>query len=371
MIVASPYPQCLASWSRHCAERVSVAGEHLDAYARLRQHARARGVEIVLPLTERSCLLCNLARDEWITAGIVVGCAPADMLMRAFDKAATLRHAAMADVRIPRTVTPSSRSEARAAAAAIGYPCVIKPRFSNAWTGDGFLPDRGCAYAATADDLERALESRRQGELWPLVQAYVPGRGAGVFALCDRGRVLAWFAHERLRDVRPSGSGSSVRRSVPLSLRLRAPAERLLASMAWHGPAMVEFRDGDEQGEPPCLMEVNGRFWNSLQLAIEAGVDFPQLWLAVLRGEDVTPPAAYAEGVTVRWLWGDVKRFLWIVRGAPRGYPGAFPNRRQGLKELFGPQPAGTRLEVWRSTDPWPAVGELVQGTRDLWARVL
>jgi predicted ATP-grasp superfamily ATP-dependent carboligase len=365
VMVASPWARCLASWSRHCAESVAVAGESLDAYTRLRDFAKKRGVEVVLPLTERSCLLCNLARDEWNDAGIVVGCAPDETLMRAFDKAETLRLAALADVRIPLTVSPSSGHEARAAAEAIGYPCVIKPRFSNAWTGDGFLPDRGCAYAASPEDLERALDSRCQGDLWPLVQAYVPGRGAGVFALCDRGRVLAWFAHERLRDVRPSGSGSSVRRSVPLSARLREPAERLLASMAWHGPAMVEFRD--EDGQPPCLMEVNGRFWNSLQLAIEAGVDFPRLWLAVLRGEDVTPPAAYDEGVTVRWLWGDVKRLLYVFAGPPRGCPTTYPTVWQGMREVLGPQTPASRLETWQRGDPWPAVGEWVQGARELW----
>lgn len=365
VIVASPWPRCLASWSRHCAERVSIAGESLEAFARLRAFARTRGVRFVLPLTERSCLLCSLARDEWIGAGIVVGCAPADMLMRAFDKAKTLCHAAKANVRIPRTVSPSSLQEALDAVDVIGYPCVIKPRFSSAWTGDRFLPDRGCAYAANRNDLQRALESRRQGDLWPLVQAYVPGRGAGVFALCERGRVRAWFAHERLRDVRPSGSGSSVRRSVALSPRLRAPAERLLAAMAWHGPAMVEFRDEDRQA--PCLMEVNGRFWNSLQLAIEAGVDFPRLWLAVLRGEDIPAPPIYAEGVTVRWLWGDVKRLLYVLAGPPRGCPETYPTVWQGMREVFGRQTPESRLEVWQRGDPWPAVGEWVQGARELW----
>jgi hypothetical protein len=36
---------------------------------------------------------------------------------------------------------------------------------------------------------------------------------------------------------------------------------------------MVEFKD--DGVNPPCLMEINGRFWGSLQLAIDAGVDFP------------------------------------------------------------------------------------------------
>src|SRR5207249_2779433 len=78
---------------------------------------------------------------------------------------------------------------------------------------------------------------------WPIIQAFVPGKGKGVFTVCDHGRPIAWFAHERLRDVRPSGSGSSLRRSVALDPRLQTRAERLLAQMEWHGPAMAEFRD--------------------------------------------------------------------------------------------------------------------------------
>ena len=36
---------------------------------------------------------------------------------------------------------------------------------------------------------------------------------------------------------------------------------------------MVEYRHDPSTGRC-CLMEINGRFWGSLQLAIDAGVDF-------------------------------------------------------------------------------------------------
>ncbi len=208
--------------------------------------------------------------------------------------------------------------------------------------------------------LEAAVAACRRGESWPLVQGIVAGRGKGVFALCDRGAPVAWFGHERLRDVRPSGSGSSLRRSIPLDPRLHAPAARLLAAMAWHGPVMVEFRD-DGAGEP-CLIEVNGRFWGSLELAVASGVDFPALWVALLRGERVAATTAYETGVTVRWAWGDVKRLLYVVAGAPPGCPEPYPSVLQGLREVLGPQPAGTRSETWRPDDRWPGVGEWMQG---------
>jgi predicted ATP-grasp superfamily ATP-dependent carboligase len=354
----------LAGWSRHCRGRFRLAGETLPAFAALRGWARGCGVRVVLPLTERSCVLCNAERREWEALGITVGCGPEEMLLRAFDKARTVAQAESCGVSTPPTRAPASLEECRAAAEAVGFPCVVKPRFSNAWDGDRFLPDRGTAYVKGRDELDAAVLARRQGEHWPLLQGFVPGQGKGIFALCDRGRAVAWFAHERLRDVRPSGSGSSLRRSVPLPERLRRPAERLLARLGWHGPAMVEFRDDGVQ--PPWLMEVNGRFWNSLQLAIDAGVDFPRMWLAVLEGRRVGPPAGYAEGVTVRWLWGDVKRFLNILAGPPAGYPGLYPTVWQGLRELLGPQPPGTRLETWDRRDPGPAVGEWVQGVGQL-----
>jgi hypothetical protein len=78
----------------------------------------------------------------------------------------------------------------------------------------------------------------------------------------------------------------------------------------------------------------------------------------------------YREGVAVRWLWGDVKRLLSILRGAPAGYPGAYPTVGEGLREIFGRQPEGTQLEMWNTSDPLPALGEWVQGTRDLFSKL-
>jgi hypothetical protein len=259
---------------------------------------------------------------------------------------------------------PSTLAEARAAALEVGFPCVVKSRFSNAWDGTRFLADPGTSYVQNAVELEHALTLHRQGEHWPLIQGFVPGQGKGVFALFESGHPVAWFAHERLRDVRPSGSGSSLRRSAPLEPRLLEPAQRLLTAMGWHGPAMVEFRDDGVHA--PALMEVNGRFWGSLQLAVSAGADFPQWWAAILRGKPVERRAGYATGVTVRWLWGDVKRFLYILAGAPPGYPGRYPTALQGLRELVGRQPPGTRSETWQPDDRWPAVGEWVQGLGEL-----
>jgi predicted ATP-grasp superfamily ATP-dependent carboligase len=356
VFVASRRRLALGGWSRHCRGRFRLAGESVEAFAAMRAWAFGNGVGVVLPMTERSCVLMNAGRAQWEAAGVRVGCATEDVLAPAFDKGQTYERARACGVRTPPARVPASLEECVEAAEEVGYPCVVKQRRSHAWDGARFLPTLGPAYVGRREELAEAVESRRQGADWPLVQGYVAGAGKGVFALCDGGRAVAWFAHERLRDTRPTGAASSLRRSIPLDARLREPAERLLRELKWHGPAMVEFRD--DGVSPPCLMEVNGRFWGSLQLAIDAGVNFPAMWVSLLEGQRVEPSTAYDEGVALRWLWGDVKRFLRILRGAPKGYPGAYPSVIEGARELFGPQPAGARLEIWRRGDPWPAVGE-------------
>lgn len=311
-------------------------------------------------------MLLNAERARWEAAGITVGCAPAERLLAAFDKAATVGAAAACGVRAPRTVVPASREECALAAATVGFPCVVKSRLSYVWDGSRVRPKADLAFLTRPEDLDAVLAAHPPGEPWPIFQEVVRGRGCGVFGLCDDGRVVAWFAHEALRHVRPMATPSTLRRSAPLDPRLREPAERLLSHMRWHGPVMVEFLDG-EGG--PWLMEVNGRFWNSLALAVAAGVDFPLLWVRLLTGEPVTSGPAYREGVTVRWLWGDVKRALGaiLVDGPPVMLR---PTAWRTVRDVFHRSPRGTRFEMWDPADPWPAVGEWVEAMREVWGWV-
>ena len=86
---------------------------------------------------------------------------------------------------------------------------------------------------------------------------------------------------------------------------------------------MVEFKL-DERDNVPKLMEINGRFWGSLQLAIDAGVDFPRILLGTIDGTAPASPPPYRIGVRSRWFWGDVDALLiqlfgrWERGGSPR-----------------------------------------------------
>lgn len=361
VIVGSPERWSKAGWSRHAhgTFRYPAPQEGATAFvgAIASEAAREPGT-LVMPMTERSTLPLSERRGALDAVGAHYVLPAHEVVLRAFDKRATTVLAAAAGVTVPATATLGTREEAQAFAAASTFPVVLKPASSEETGADGRTRSTGAPeYARSREDFLPAFERVRVRAGAVLVQEFIAGSGAGYFALVCRGEVRAEFAHRRIRDVRPSGSGSAVRESVLPDPRVREASRRILAALGWHGVAMVEFRirpDGT-----PVFLEVNGRFWNSLALAVHAGVDFPSLVAALASDGDVPLHGGYATGVRCRWILGDVRHLVAVWAGPPAGYTGTWPGRWHTLAEVLRPVP-GMRHDNFALDDPLPELGDWV-----------
>jgi hypothetical protein len=220
------------------------------------------------------------------------------------------------------------------------------------------------SYAPDRDRL--AAEMRRlEGRCAVLMQEYIPGEGHGVELLMYRGRPLAAFQHRRLRELPINGGPSAFRESVALDAEMYRHAVRLLEALEWTGPAMVEFKLG---ASGPKLMEINGRVWGSLPLAMHCGVDFPVQWAELLldgppaNGHD--RPRRYAIGVRARNLELDLMWIASVLLGRRR-YPFlSMPSRREGMAALAGFLNPTTRFDIQSWDDPRPGLAEIPQIVR-------
>ena len=209
------------------------------------------------------------------------------------------------------------------------------------------------SFAATAQELSRDLAGRLPHDFPVMLQERIEGAGLGVFALYNHGRAAALFSHRRLREHPPWGGVSVLSESIPLCPRAADYATRLLDALGWHGVAMVEFKQDVRDGVPK-LMEINGRFWGSLQLAIDAGVDFPALLVDGVPGGSSTPQRPYRVGVRNRWFWGDVDSLLLTLAG--RSAAGArSAGRFRALREFMKLRGRDLHYENPRIQDfrPW------------------
>jgi predicted ATP-grasp superfamily ATP-dependent carboligase len=311
---------------------------------------------LVLPMTEATTLPLSAHRDFLISAGARLVLPDHSDLLLAFDKNETTHLAASLGVRVPKTVVVTSEEQARDAAGSMRYPVVLKPAASEELSPDGKLRTAGRPrYASDSSQCEAAFRDISSRSSAVLVQEFVEGEGTGYFALMHHGELRAEFAHRRIRDVYPTGSGSAVRASVAVDPEIRRSSLAILSDLRWHGVAMVEYRK--KEGSPAVFMEVNGRFWHSLPLACYAGVDFPALLARMAEQGDIEPKAGYRSGVRCRWLLGDARHLAEVWKGPPSGYPGTYPGRLRTLLQVLPPVP-GTYHDLFQWRDPLPELGD-------------
>ncbi len=353
-------PWSKVGWSRACnaSFRYPSPAQNVDAFlssiaAFVRQHPGT----LVLPMTEATTLPVSAHRDLLIAAGARLVLPEHENLLRAFDKDETTRLAASLGITVPTTILITRADEARAASKSARYPVVLKPRASEELKAGTLRTTGRPRYARDScefDDAYRDIGSRSSAVL---VQEFVPGDGTGYFALMHEGELRAEFAHRRIRDVYPTGSGSAVRISVDPDPDIKRASLAILSALRWHGVAMVEFRK--PAGSAPVFMEVNGRFWHSLPLACYAGADFPSLLAQMAENGDVEPSFGYRRGVRCRWLVGDARHLIEVWKGPPCGYPGRYPGRMRTLLDVLTPVP-GTYHDLFQWKDPLPELADWV-----------
>lgn len=355
IFVAAERHPSLASASRFCAglEICPVPGQcGLEFVRAIADMVVRRQVGLLLPVTEIATTLISEYR-HLLPRSCALPLPSPESLCIANDKARVLALAGELGVPVPRTATIESRPEA-AGPAGLSFPIVIKPARSRVPTDSGWL-SAGVDYATDADELRHKL-GNLPAEMFPvLLQERIIGPGVGVFACYQEGRRIALFSHRRLREKPPSGGVSVLSESVPPDAEASGHAESLLSRLRWHGVAMVEFKR-DERDGSLRLMEINGRFWGSLQLAIDAGVDFPALVARMATGETVDPVLSYRVGVRTRWLLGDLDALLAILTrtAASLHLPAGHPGRLRTLARVLLPWGPGQRNEVMRADDRGP-----------------
>lgn len=225
---------------------------------------------------------------------------PRHSYLIACNKVRTFQFLRDKGIPIPKTILPT---DPKAELADLPYPAIVKPCF-----GSGNV-----RIVKTAREALMFHKTRRRDSF--AIQEYVRGTGYGFFGLYNKGRLRAFFMHKRIRESPPSGGPSSAAESV-YDARLLELGSRTLNLLDWHGVAMVEFKRDEKTGEFK-LLEINPKFWGSLDLAIAAGINFPYLAAQMVISGNVDAPRTYN---SVRFCW-PLPDDLWHVRERPSSLP--------------------------------------------------
>ena len=262
--------------------------------------AEEYSASVYLPVHEET-FIASKYKDKLKSAGITTPVSDFDVLERLHKKERLFETCTELGIPTPQIRKVSDVAYLEHIFEKVIFPVVVKFDQTNSAKGVHYIHTR-------EDAVSQYLSMIKKEGKYPFLQEYVEGVGYGVSLLMNKGEVRAVFTHKRLREKTYTGGTSTVRVSVKNPI-LEEYAVALLSKLKFHGVAMVEFKY-NEKTNKAFIIDVNPRFWGSLALAIHAGVDFPYLLFKMARDGDVIPVLDYREGVTVKWVLGDVLALL-------------------------------------------------------------
>lgn len=324
-------------WTRHRHAVVARESSTEGFVASVARVVERHGYEVVLPAGDGEALALSAGRAA---LGGTIPYGPHGGVVRCFDKQLMNEAAARVGVRVPRTEVGTEE-----VLDTFDGPVVVKTRVY--WEPDVAAPQirvETDIFEDKADAVERIRGMQAMGGE-PLVQEVVRGPLVALSMVRDASGRIVGMAQQRSEHLWPGPTGISARaETTAVDDELRTGVTALLEELEWVGLAQAQFLT-PESG-PPCLIDLNGRLYGSLALAIGAGANLPALWAAIGVGApSPDEPAVARPGVRYHWLIGDLRR-------------------AHGLRERveclrYAP---GAVHSVWRARDPRPTLAYLTGG---------
>ncbi|MFP9062493.1 ATP-grasp domain-containing protein [Natrialbaceae archaeon A-chndr2] len=259
------------------------------------------------------------------------------------DKGETIKIAKQAGIPTPKTWFPENEST-EDIRNQVNYPILIRPRRSSG--------SRGIKFVNCQSEFDEKYNEVLKQYGTPIVQEYIEKSGYTTACLLFSrdNQVVGEFSYERVKEYPLSGGPTVVGISTN-DEEAKYYAKTLLGQLDWAGPAEVEFIL--DQNGTPKLLEVNPRFWMPLQLAISAGVDFPNLIAKLVSDNDLNPVSKYELGIKYRWVLPN--EILWAL------------NSQSFFQSFHDLLQFNSESECYGSLskrDPEPALGTLAQSLR-------
>ena len=287
VICRSKFDVCY--WSKYPAVKILCKGElGKDALFRIIEKYNP---EVVLPIGIGSVKAIIENKDE-ISLKTKILVPPKESFNIAFDKNRTFSFAKSIGLAIPETYEIERPEDINKIKDKIRFPVVVKSSDSSV---------KSICYCNDFAELLVAVKPNFNFFFPPIIQEKICGPGVGYFGLYQKGQPIAEFMHERVHEYPVSGGISACAKSI-FDSKLQDISRMLLEKLKWDGVVMVEFKYNKESDQYYLIIEINPKYWGSLELGICSGVPFP-LYHYLLSREDteVFNIDAYKQDVYFSW----------------------------------------------------------------------
>ena len=279
-------PSPVEDWKAGIIQKENTEREEAYIQAILKICEREK-IDTIFPSFDAHVYVFSKNKARFKKLGVLITVPDYEAVITPLDKYKTIQAAAEVGFPCPKTFLPKNEEDLRNIANELGFPLMIKRRFTAAGRGMHLVNN-------LAELLDRArLSGENRGTI--LIQEYIPGRLTDSIAITldKKGELKMVFCTKalcRLSRFRRVGMLDS-----PLSHPYAPDAARMIQRLGWWGGITVQTRI-DSRDHTPKLMEINPRIGQILWQRIQAGINEPLMILKIARGEEVEPIREYPVG---------------------------------------------------------------------------
>ena len=309
-----------------------------EAYIRaLERICETEAIDTIFPSWDPQVYVLSKNKARFEKLGVTIPVPDYATVINLLDKWRTVQVAQEVGFPVPRTFLPKSEDELELIAEELGFPLIVKPRFTSGGRGTERIRD----LADLVETVRRVGATRGM----PMVQDYIPGgEMRNSYLVLDRsGQPKVAFNNRKRRHIlRLRLQFSIAQESLPPQPYLET-AVALARRLGWWGGCTVQTKLDPRDGIPK-LMEVNPRVGSRLWERTSLGINEPYICLQVARGEPVEAVTDYASDAIliepIEDLIGLGYRLLdllvYRLRMGPLGGTPLDPlNAPEGLLEVF------------------------------------
>ncbi|MCP1299710.1 hypothetical protein NK356_11065 [Chryseobacterium sp. S0630] len=150
----------------------------------------------------------------------------------------------------------------------------------------------------------KKIEKYLSGGVKLLMQEQVSGVGRGFFCIAKEGKIISYYMHQRIREIPITGGSSTAAKSI-FCEKMFNISKQIIEYLNWSGPLMIEYKY-DETKQQYYLIELNPKFWGSLDLSYAVGLNFGKTLIEAYSNniEEQTEKKYEVE-----------KKFFWVLDG--------------------------------------------------------
>ncbi len=239
----------------------------LDWVANINTEVEKYDIDVIMPIFETR-IRSLIQHQEGILHKNKLGLLPSlNNFDAAINKGALAIHLEENDIPGPKSIT-LGYNESINKVDILNFPVIIKPL-------EGFGGGQGIDVFYNKEDLEKHF-TKNSFDYINIIQEYIEGYDIDCSVLCEQGEILA-YTIQKGNMIGKNQFSPQFGLQFLEEPELYKVVEKLMKSLNWSGVAHIDMRYDRNTGNFN-IIEVNTRFWVSLDASLIAGINFPYLY---------------------------------------------------------------------------------------------